>query len=451
MDQDLKGPKLLLLAYSFPPVQTIATVRTRNIAKYLARLGWEVTVVTADPSVWKKVEDCEKVSMELDREGISRILTGHRWRCLGPVHLKCWNQNLGWFAGGVCRIIARQLGIERDIGWVQAAEQACSTLSPKEVDVILTTGPPFGVFSLAKRLSEKWGCPSVLDYRDPWENPGKGRYSERVIRTTEEALIDGSSAVVAISESLLSGRGALNSKLHVITNGFDPEEMEQIKPCDFGHFAIVYAGVFYPPQRTITPVMQALKAIRASRIDQRTPWKFHYYGPQNEHVRAEAQRFGVLDRVELHGLVPRSEALAAIRGAGLTVVITSVLEETADVHKAITNGKSLDKAIVTGKLFDALGLGAPTLIVGPRGGDVDTIIETTGLAHIITAKEVDKIALFLEKAMSGQTPPPKNPQAYAWPNLVKKLDIVLRKSIASSPLKVAELIHHDSSRKRPEA
>jgi glycosyltransferase involved in cell wall biosynthesis len=433
MNQDLKRPKLLLLAYSFPPVQTIATVRTWNIAKYLTRLGWEVTVVTADPSVWQKVEDYEKVSIELDREGINRILTSHRWRCLGPTHLKCWNQNLGWLAGGVCRMIARQLGIERDIGWVKAAEQVCSTLSPEDVDVILTTGPPFGVFSLAKRLSEKWGRPYVLDYRDPWENPGNGRYTERVIRTTEEALIDGSSAVVAISESLLSRMGSLNSKLNVITNGFDPEEMEQINPYEFGHFAIVYAGVFYPPQRTITPIIQALKAVRASR----TPWKFHYYGPQNEHVRAEAQRFGVLNRVELHGLVPRREALAAVRGARLTVVITSVLEETADVHKAMTNGKLHDKAIVTGKLFDALGLGAPTLIVGPRGGDVETIIETTGLAHIISAKNVDGIAFFLEEAMSGKTPPPKNPRAYAWPNLIKKLDIVLRKSIASSQ-KVAD-------------
>jgi hypothetical protein len=135
--------------------------------------------------------------------------------------------------------------------------------------------------------------------------------------------------------------------------------------------------------------------------------------------------------------VPRSEALAAIRGAGVNVVITSVQDETADVHKAIVMGKLYGKAIVTGKLFDALGLGAPTLIVGPRGGDADTIIETTGLAHIIAAKEVDKIALFIEKAMAGQTPPPKNPQAYAWPNLIKKLDIVLRNSIASSPRKVS--------------
>jgi glycosyltransferase involved in cell wall biosynthesis len=314
------------------------------------------------------------------------------------------------------------------------------------VDVILTTGPPFGVFSLAKRLSEKWGCPYVLDYRDPWENFG-GRYAERVIRTTEEALIDGSSAVVAISKSLLTGTGALNSKLHVITNGFDPEEMEQINAYDFGHFAIVYAGVFYPPQRTITPVMQALKAVNASRIAQTTPWKFHYYGQHTEHVRAEAERFGVVNRVELHGFVPRNEALAAIRGAGLNIVITSVLEETADDHTAMTNGKLLDKAIVTGKLFDALGLGAPTLIVGPRGGDVDTVIETTGLAHVIAAKNIDGIASFFEQAMFGQTPPPKNPQAYGWPNLIKKLDIVLRKSIGNNHQRVAELIDNDSSRK----
>jgi glycosyltransferase involved in cell wall biosynthesis len=447
MDQDLKRGKLLFLAYSFPPVRTIATIRAGNIAKYLTRLGWEVTVVTTDPSVWQGVEDGEKASMELDREGIRRILTGHRWRCLDPIRLKCWNQNLGWFAGGVCRIIRRRLGIETDVGWIKAAEQACSTLSPKDVDIILTTGPPFGIFRLARCLSDKWGCPYVLDYRDPWENPGEGRYAERVIRTTEEALIQGSAAVVSISESLLGG-GALGSKLHVITNGFDPEEMEQIKPYNFGHFAIVYAGAFYSPQRTITPVMQALKSVRGSRIDQSIPWKFHYYGPHNEHVRAEAQRFGVLDRVELHGLVPRSEALAAIRGAGLTVVITSVLEETADPNEAITNGKLHDKAIVTGKLFDALGLGAPTLIVGPRGADVDAVIQTTGLAHIIPARNINGIALFLEKAMSGQTPPPMNPHAYAWPNLIKKLDVILSKSIESNPRKLSGATTHEEHTRR---
>src|SRR4029077_4807564 len=134
---------LLFLSCYFPPVQTIASVRTGNIAKYLVRLGWEVTVVTPDPSIWRNVEDPEKVSIELDREGIGRILTGHRWRCLEPIHLNCWDKDLGWFAGGVCRAIARHLGIDRSAGWNKGAERACSTLSPKDVDVILVSAPPF--------------------------------------------------------------------------------------------------------------------------------------------------------------------------------------------------------------------------------------------------------------------------------------------------------------------
>src|SRR5687768_18594411 len=83
-----KRPKLLFLACFFPPVQAIGAVRTRHIAKYLARLGWEITVVTPDPAVWRNVEDAQKVSTELEREGIRRIHTGHRWRCLEPSQLK---------------------------------------------------------------------------------------------------------------------------------------------------------------------------------------------------------------------------------------------------------------------------------------------------------------------------------------------------------------------------
>ena len=93
-------PKVLFLAYYFPPHNSSGCVRTWNIAMSLTRLGWDVTVVTPDPSVWRKVEDCERVVSELDGEGIKRILTGHQWRCLMPNHLKCWDEGLGWVAGG---------------------------------------------------------------------------------------------------------------------------------------------------------------------------------------------------------------------------------------------------------------------------------------------------------------------------------------------------------------
>ena len=42
----ISRPKVLFLAYFFPPLNLIGCVRTRNIATYLTRVGWDVTVVT---------------------------------------------------------------------------------------------------------------------------------------------------------------------------------------------------------------------------------------------------------------------------------------------------------------------------------------------------------------------------------------------------------------------
>jgi len=396
----------------------------RNIAKYLARLGWEVTVVTPDPSVWRKVENCEKVSMELDREGIRRVLTGHQWRCLDSVHLNCWDQNLGWFVGGICRTIARRLGIEKDVGWIKPAERACSILGPKDVDVILASGPPFGHFRLAKQLSDRLGRPYVLDYRDPWTgDPHAICTSPRATVRKEARLLEDCAAITIVSPSwgaALDQCYGVGSKLHVVPNGYDSGEMAEIKPYDFGHCAIVYAGYFYPPKRIITPLFAALKRLRESLGENSNGWHFHYYGTEETHVREEADRFGLIDRVVLHGGVPRREVLSAVKGARLAVVITSVNEQ-----------ESLeDKGIVTGKIFEAIGLGTPVLMIAPSGSDAIAITETTGLVKSFSGTDIQGMASFLKDVACGQAPKPKNIEACSWTSLSKKFDAVLRKAIS---------------------
>jgi glycosyltransferase involved in cell wall biosynthesis len=403
-------------------VQTSASVRKWNIAKHLARLGWEVTVVTPDSSVWRNVEDCEKVSMELDREGIGRILTGHHWRCLDPVHLNFWDQNLGWFAGGICRTIARRLGIDKDVGWIKPAERACSTLSPKDVDVILASGPPYGHFRLAKQLSDRLGRPYVLDYRDPW-TAGNPHRPSRLAKRREASLLEGCAAVTIVSPSwavALDRCFRVGSKIHVVPNGYDSGELAAIKPYDFGHCAVVYAGYFYPPKRIISPFMAALRCLKESLNENSNGWYFHYYGEQENHVREEADRFGVNDRIVLHGRVPRRDALSAVRGASLAVVITSVAEQ----------GSLEDKGIVTAKIFEAIGLGTPVLLITPNGSDATVTTETTGLVKSFTGTDIQGMASFLKDVVCGQAPKPENIEACSWTTISKNLDAVLRKAIS---------------------
>jgi glycosyltransferase involved in cell wall biosynthesis len=415
---NIRRPKLLFLAWCFPPAKSIASVRSWNIAKYLVRLGWEITVVTPAPSLWRNVEDPQKVMTESEREGIRCIPTGHRWSCLSPDLLKSWNKGLGWVAGGVCRRIARYLGVESEIGWFGVAEQACSTLTPDDVDVILATGSPFFAFILAKRLSDRLARPYVLDYRDPWtENPTVAAPSPAARIRKEARLVAGAAAVTIVScswGSAMDHRFHLGPRLHVVTNGYDPEELANVAPHDFGHRAIVYAGVFHPPKRVISPVMASLKRLKETRTG--SDWYFHYYGDWGDYVRQEADRFGVMERVVLHGNRPRAEVLSAVRGANVVVVISSALAE----------GASRDRGWIPGKLFEPFGFGTPILLIAPPGSDAKEIVEETGMGGSFAGTDIEGIVAFISNSARIDNKRGNCTDKYSWPSLATKLDEILR-------------------------
>ncbi|MCA9419406.1 MAG: glycosyltransferase [Nitrospira sp.] len=418
-----KAPKLLFLAYLFPPAETIACVRTWNIAKYLSRLGWDVTVVTPDPHVWRleNSSNIEKINLELKKEKLKRITTGHGWRFLSPIHLNVGNTGMKWFCGGVGRRIAANLRISQEIGWMKEAKRACSTLVKEDVDLILVSGGPFCSFRLAKWLSDKLNRPYVLDYRDPWIGNPHTRYPKfQETINEEQELIQNSAAVTIVSPSWaldLTRRYGQNEKIQVISNGFDPEEMSKVQPTQFPHFAIVYTGIFYPPKRVITPLMEALKHLQERRGEEQEKWSFHYYGDWGEYVRDEAERFGVMDKVEIHGKVPRGEALSAVAGAGVSVVITSLADQAT----------LADQGMITGKIFEALGLGTPILLICPLGSDA--ALENCEGIRAFPKNNVGGMANYLNELIEGQGKRMKGRDQYSWVTLSRQLNDILLKSL----------------------
>ncbi|HBP89717.1 MAG TPA: glycosyltransferase [Nitrospirales bacterium] len=418
-----KRPKILFLAYSFPPANTIGCVRTWNIAKYLSRLGWEVTVVTPDPQLWplEDSRDIDKVNLALNKERIKRITTGHGWRCLLPDRFDWGNTGMKWLMGGICRRIAANLRISPFIGWIKEAKLACSTLAKEDVDIILATGGPFCIFRLAKWLSDKLNRPYVLDYRDLWSGNPHGNPEFLKTLNEEQELLQSGAAVTIVSPSWaldLTKRYGLNKKIHVISNGFDPEEMAQVQPTQFPHFAIVYAGNFYPPRRVITPLMEALKHLKERRGEENGKWFFHYYGEWGWHVRDEAERFGVLDKVELHGKVPRGVALSVVAGANINVVITSIPDQAT----------LADQGMITGKIFESLGLGTPILLICPKGSDAALLDNCKGV-KAFQKNKVDDMATYLNDQIEGQGERIKGGDQYSWVTLSRQLNDILLKSL----------------------
>jgi hypothetical protein len=101
-------------------------------------------------------------------------------------------------------------------------------------------------------------------------------------------------------------------------------------------------------------------------------------------------------------------------------VVTSVDEQ----------GLLEDKGIVTGKIFEAIGVGTPILLITPNGSDATAITETTGLVKSFAGTEIQGMASFLKDVVCGQPPKPKNIEACAWTTISKNLDEVLRKAMS---------------------
>ena len=233
-------------------------------------------------------------------------------------------------------------------------------LLPSDVDIIFASGPPFASF----RVASNWGVGSHGHMCSSTGICGVTIRTQRLVGNAtireEHSLLQRASSVVVISAGLkqsLQVRFGTDSHVRVVTNGYDPAELESVEPYRFGHFAIVYAGVFYPPKRVVDPVMAAVARLKAGLAPVGVEWGFHYFGIHGDQFRDAAHRFGVLDKAIIHGSVTRRDALSAIRGAGLAVVITSVFDDAT----------MEDRGIVTGKVFDAIGLGTPLLAIAPPG------------------------------------------------------------------------------------
>jgi len=318
------------------------------------------------------------------------------------------------------------LGVEYQIGWLNPAARACAALKREDVDLILATGPPFLSFRLAAQIAMRLNRPYVLDYRDLWtDNPFARRLARPSAMSEERLLIAGAAAVTVVSNRVadsLQENYSVGDKVCVVTNGYDPEDLSGVQPRSFGHFAIVYTGQFYPPKHVIDPLLAALVRLKTMPSVKRD-WKFHYFGPHGALVREAIENKDLASDVVVHGNVPRRDALAALAGADLSIVITSVRE----------SGSFADLGVVTGKVFEAIGLKKPVLAIAPRGSDLEKILTTSGLGQRFSGAEVELMARFIADLVNGRRVVPREPENYSWTEIGDNVDAVLRGIVAARP------------------
>lgn len=407
---------VLYVAAEFPPLNTIGAIRNWNVACQLAARGWNLTILTIPPSLW-----------------LHRNADAHPepYRPGGAFHYIHASPPFPFLNPGLYKpaplplqeplhalLLSRLNPFKRVIvhAWYfPACRAARSRLTEKPHLILSSGGPLLSSFLAAYSLAKHWRIPYVLDYRDLWTtgNPHKRTIHNYWQRPIERRILKHAATIVTVSNGLaLALARAFDlppHRVHVLTNGYNPHVLADVQPMAFEEPAVVYAGTLYPPLVTLQPVFAALKVLDKNELR----WRFHYYGSHTDLVRKHAAEAGIAARVRCHGRVPWSVAAAALKGAHCAIVVVSV-----------TTGASTEQGVLTGKLFELLGLGVPILLIAPRNAEARDYLFGHGQAYC--ADEVTEIATYLKDLIEHEPKRYAPPKECCWDTLGDAWDRLLR-------------------------
>lgn len=377
---------ILIIAYYYPPISTGGTMRPLKFAKYLARKGHKVTVVTQS-----------YVNTHLE-PGNPQIL-----RYYDISHNKNrshWRRWLQWLGLRLFTEALNRLGIYHSIySWwkrsvIKNSDAIIDTVRP---DIIFATYPPVETLEIGTYLSERYNIPLIADFRDglmfePIESKRMQRYAciRSRYRAIETQTINQCSAVTAIAQPIID---YYTKTYHppfarVISNAFDPDDLEQLPTAQCfepGYFNIVFTGRFGLSDKNnrVDFFFDAVRQLVNTHPDLAQTLRIHLAGEYRKEELREIHDLIDSGLVIVHGFVNRSIALAMQRDASLLLIIT--------LPDRVSS--------VSAKIFEYLYAGKPILALTYKTV-LEAIIDSTGTGWNVHPQKPDAIAGILKQIIT---------------------------------------------------
>ena len=245
------------------------------------------------------------------------------------------------------------------------------------MNVVWSTCWPGLTHYVAGRLARRHKIPWVADFRDlpdqklsRWQLAYTVRAEVRVCRNAD--------ALVTVSRPLadtLAGRHRV--PVHVIYNGFDPDDFPPIEPGPCPKFNIAYFGILYE-HRDPRPLFAAMDLLLERGQVDGGEVRIQFYAASLKHLENEIKSFRCYPLIEAHPRIPHGEMVRLQQQAAVLLLLSC----------------STTRGVMTGKIFDYLAARRPILDV--PGGDVTKALlqETRAGASGETPEEI--AAIFLE-------------------------------------------------------
>jgi hypothetical protein len=346
---------VLIVAYHYPPDRAMGSARPYRFAKYLRRLGYRVHVIAAshEGTLERDVTYVPDPFYATPRAGV------------------------GWQMERFCRRFFLP-GMD-GLRWAWSAAQIGRTFIRENAGhriTLFSTYPPIGTHLAAYLIAGTERVPYIADFRDPlgdlriWNGATRLHKAslvlvERMIMKRVDMVIANTDAAATHFEREYPNKAG---PVHVIWNGFDPEERSSPMAIPDRHeLVLTHTGALYP-RRTAVPLLESLQRVfdggrlPVDRIKVRLIGNAAAASLPDREFLDRASKQGWLDLVTSG--VPRDEAAAAMLGSDALLIVQP---QTA--------------LQVPGKLFEYLPTGRPILALAPRGSAIEWVLKNSGVTY----------------------------------------------------------------------
>jgi glycosyltransferase involved in cell wall biosynthesis len=367
--------RVLIVAYYFPPLGGIGSLRVSGFASHLPEYGWEPTVLAPrdgayyrDPQIsFPERRVIRTPSIELSRTGKRALRAGGSDVVAANV------------AGGraAIRRVARAALYFPDaqVGWyAPALITARRALREHRFDAVFSSSFPITAHLIARRLHRRLRIPWIAEFRDPWSATlsRQGRSAARAARL-ERALARESSRVAMTSPSWAALHTRLwRREVDVIPNGHS--RTSRSSPPGNDEFVLGYLGTHYPATQRLDAVWDAVLRVNeagGARVD-----RLRFVGDLHPDLRRALCERRLEPLVEATGFLSHRDALGALARSSMLLV--------PGPYRA----DEIVRGHVAGKLAECLATDLPILYVGDLDCDAADLLRRYPGCHLVAGDDV---------------------------------------------------------------
>ena len=423
-------PRILIVAYDFPPHGAIGTMRTLRLVRQLHAEGWDITVLTGSPRTYLPGTPVD-AKLEAQVPSSVRVIQAYAVRGLDMAasaagrlagRARPADSNGAAPSTSVPPTPKQQSAIRRakdlvdaalaipdnDAGWIAPAVASglWHMSAHGRPDVLYSSAPPWSGQAVALALARITGRPWLADFRDPWSRAPwrdwRQPFRQRAAAALEKRVIGRADGVLFVTRANLDEFAAFYgpasaARFHLVPNGCDPSEFHGVEPLPARpEFVLLHAGTLYGARNPLPLIRAIAAAVHRGALD-RSRFRLRLLGNISLPVdlAAESRALGIDGVVEFVPRVTRAESLREMVSASALLLVQP--------------GTTVS---VPGKAYEYLAAGRPLLALTEEG-ETAALVRASGIGVAVHPEDpIDKIEAGLLElvaiASSAYAAPPKS-------------------------------------------